>query len=231
MSERLIRLRLSAWMVQLLSSVLEKLPDQLGKKLVLPEKLLPADDADLHEAWRQSLLEQLDADFSFLRKTLVRLRSNGVADLNTASAEVFLRSVTAVRLSLQEGFLASLPAGDLQTDGINIETLPEQTQPAYACYLLLADIQGQVIAQIEQYENAPSAPLSEYPEGFFHSPPANGTQPQPPAENDTFADTEGTEGGENNPPADAADTARPKDADDTGTNPPQPPEDKPAPGE
>lgn len=169
--QRLIRLRLSAWMVQLVWSVLEKLPTELGKSLVLPESLLPADDEDLQQAWRQSLLEQLDSDLGFLRKTLARLRSNGVADLDARSAEIFLRSVTAVRLSLQRSALSGLPEPDLQTDSINIETLPEKSQPAYACYLLLADIQGQVIAQIEQYENAPSAPLPEYPQAPYDAPP------------------------------------------------------------
>lgn len=188
MSEQLIRLRLSAWMVQLLSAMLEKLSTQLGKRIILPEALLPADDEDLRDAWRQSLLEQLDADLSFLRKTLARLRTNGIADLNIASIEIFLRSTSAVRLSLKEVLLADLPESDLQTEGIYTETLPEEAQPAYACYVLLSNIQGQVIAQIEQYENAPSAPLSEYPEDFFHFSSAKGADAKSPTENDTPPD-------------------------------------------
>lgn len=150
MSQRLIRLRLSGWMVQLVQAVLERLPEQLGKTLLLPAELLPQDDEDLREAWQQSLLEQMEYDLSFLRKTLARLGSNGIADLDRQGAETFLRSVTAVRLALQRTALADLPDHDLQNDSINIETLPEPAQPAYACYLLLADIQGQVIAQLDQ---------------------------------------------------------------------------------
>lgn len=165
MNERLIRLRLSGWMVQLVWNVLQDLPEQLGKSLVLPEDLLPGDDADLRDAWLHSLLEQLDADLSLLRRILARLRSNGVADLEAADADAFLRSVSAVRLSLQGSALAELPDNDLQSDGINIETLPESVQPAYACYLLLADIQGQVIAQIDHNEGIRPAdePNSPHP--------------------------------------------------------------------
>lgn len=154
MSQRLIRLRLSGWMVQLVQAVLERLPEQLGKTLLLPAELLPQDDEDLREAWQQSLLEQMEYDLSFLRKTLARLGSNGIADLDRQGAETFLRSVTAVRLALQRTALADLPDHDLQNDSINIETLPEPAQPAYACYLLLADIQGQVIAQLDQNDQS-----------------------------------------------------------------------------
>lgn len=180
MSDRLIRLRLSAWMVQLVWTVLEQLPENPAECLALPAHLLPGDDEDLQEAWQQSLAEHLEDDLGLLRKIFARLRANGIADLDAEAAETFLRAATAVRLNLRRTALSDVPDHDLQTDATNVETLPEAAQPAYACYLLLVDIQGQVIAQIEQHENAPSAPLGDYPEGFFQPRPTTAAEPPLP---------------------------------------------------
>lgn len=187
MSDRLIRLRLSPWMVQLISTALEHFQAEADAFLTFSENALPADqDEELHSIWLQSLREQLQSDFGVLRKTLVRLRANGIADLDTQEAEAFLRTANAVRLNLQRDTLRMLSIEDLQSDTLCTDHLPASAQVAYACYTLLAEIQGQIIAQIELRENAPSMPPEAYPSDFS----SNGTDDNSQHADDNSRDTD-----------------------------------------
>ncbi|MGE9295110.1 MAG: hypothetical protein ACQKBV_02320 [Puniceicoccales bacterium] len=109
---------------------------------------VPEDDELLLEAWRDSLLEQLEEDVNALLELIGKFGPGETVHLTDAQADGALRAAAAIRLKIREVFLNGLPNQALETGNVDLARLsPDQHKP-YACYSFLAGFQEAICAQL-----------------------------------------------------------------------------------
>jgi len=106
-------------------------------------------DTDLVEAWVESLKEDLAQD----RQSLARLLNNpkfahGFIEVNENEAEYILRAITEIRLHIREAKLQSLTDVELETGNFTLPKKSQSAQSHYLAYLVLAEVQEGLIAEM-----------------------------------------------------------------------------------
>ena len=116
-----------------------------GERFVLPD----SGDEDLDLAWREGLIEEGRADrLSFSRLLERPALEFGRVEIPEDEAEEALRGMTELRLFLRERGLKSVTDEDLENGRIEIPKLTPEARTAYFGYLLLAEMQERLIAEI-----------------------------------------------------------------------------------
>jgi hypothetical protein len=107
-------------------------------------------DMDLRAVWQDELHVQLDDDLSELRK-LLAMREFGVRPvaLQESVAEAVLRACSAVRLKIQQSLLKSVGEAELESGGVNFQSLSLVEQQAYAVYAFLAGLQETLVGEMD----------------------------------------------------------------------------------
>ena len=108
----------------------------------------PTDD-DLVEAWEEGLAEEARSD----RNALARLLRNpkfayGRVEVETDEAEDLLRGLTELRLSIRLSSLAEVPDEVLESGGLVLEERNSSERIGYFAYLILAEVQENLIAAL-----------------------------------------------------------------------------------
>lgn len=116
-----------------------------GERFVLPD----SGDEDLDLAWREGLIEEGRADRLSLSRLLQRPGLElGRVEIPEDEADEALRGMTELRLHLREKGLESVNDEDLENGRIEIQELTPEARTAYLGYLLLAEMQERLIAEI-----------------------------------------------------------------------------------
>ena len=106
-------------------------------------------DDELKASWKEGLEEEGRAD----RLSLVRLFENpslktGLVEIPEEEAEEVLRSITDLRIFIREKNLESVSDEDLENGLVDIPRLGPLEGTAYLGYLLLAEVQERLIAEM-----------------------------------------------------------------------------------
>ena len=148
-----INIRVSHYFVESLSHLLERIAKTLRSELAISVRLVEQDE-DLTAAWEEGLLEQLQDD---CRKLMALFRGNQLGktavELDSDSADSILRAASAVRIRIRETFLNGLSEEDLEQGEVDFYSLEPDIQQTYACYVFLAGIQEQLVAQLEGFDD------------------------------------------------------------------------------
>ena len=116
-----------------------------GQRFAPPE----SGDKELDDAWREGLVEEGRADRLSLSRLLERpALESGSVEIPEDEAEEALRGMTELRLFLRERGLKSVTDEDLENGRIEIPKLTPEARTAYLGYLLLAEMQERLIAEI-----------------------------------------------------------------------------------
>jgi hypothetical protein len=113
---------------------------------------LPGDDPEIRSAWKAALAESAAAECAFLATALAGAKGNP-AVVTLAGEEAgwtMLRALSAVRLTLRETVLASVPDEDLESDrgGTTAAGLTSEQGHALACYDCFGLLQLALLAQL-----------------------------------------------------------------------------------
>ncbi len=116
-----------------------------GQRFAPPE----SGDEELDDAWREGLVDEGRADRLSLLRLLERPTLEfGRVEIPEDEAEEALRGMTELRLFLRERGLKSVTDEDLENGRIEIPKLTPEARTAYLGYLLLAEMQERLIAEI-----------------------------------------------------------------------------------
>lgn len=143
-----LALKISPFYVQALLDVIEPIEKRLRLQVAIDMNGAPDDDEILLEAWRDSLLEQLREDASYLVEVLNQMTPEHPVEFSEADAESALRAASAVRLKIREAFLSRFSEQALERDMIEADALrPEEHKP-FMCYSFLARFQEMLVVQL-----------------------------------------------------------------------------------
>lgn len=106
-------------------------------------------DQELADAWKNSLREDMVRD----RQSLARLLNNpkfchGYVELEEDAIELVLRAITELRLYIRESSLQSFSDSELESGDFSLSGKPKDCQTFYLAYLVLAEVQEGLIAEM-----------------------------------------------------------------------------------
>ncbi len=129
--------------------LIEELAEALKRELPVPYSS-PEPDPDLEEAWRSSLVQEVEQDLNCL---LIFLGKEGLGtrsvSLNEGEADAVLRACSAVRLKIRETFLSAISGEDMERGLVDMERLSPRERGPFACYLFLAALQDHLLSQMK----------------------------------------------------------------------------------
>ncbi|WP_309396617.1 hypothetical protein [Cerasicoccus maritimus] len=143
-----LAIKISPFYIQALLDVVEPIEKRFRLQLAVNMDGAPDDDEILLEAWRDSLLDQLREDSSYLIELLNQLLPEHPVELSEEDAESALRAASAVRLKIREAFLSRFTEYDLERDLVEPANLGPEEQKPYICYTFLARFQEMLIVQL-----------------------------------------------------------------------------------
>ncbi len=144
-----IEVKLSLSVVAPLLDLMKASGDVLEAQIAAPLTLEDI-DADFRAEWKAELLagqhEELralmglfDSDFFI----------NGVVAFDEDNAEIIVRACSALRLRLRRHDLDTLEDEQLESGGVELESLPEALQKPFMCYVFLGTIQELIIQHLD----------------------------------------------------------------------------------
>ena len=106
-------------------------------------------DSDLSESWKGSLKEDMSRD----RQSLARLLNDtkfkhGFVEVEEENAELVIRAITEIRLFIRKSCLGPFTDCELESGDFSLEEKPSEAQSYYLAYLVLAEVQEGLIAQM-----------------------------------------------------------------------------------
>ncbi|WP_309387696.1 hypothetical protein [Cerasicoccus frondis] len=143
-----LAIKISPFYIQALLDVVEPIEKRLRLQVAVNLDGAPDDDEILLEAWRDSLLEQLREDASYLIELLNQLSPERPLELSEEDAESALRAASAVRLKIREAFLNRFSEEALERDAVEVAMLSPEEQKPYACFTFLARFQEMLVVQL-----------------------------------------------------------------------------------
>lgn len=106
-------------------------------------------DVELMDAWAKSLREDLAQDRQRLAKLLNNPKlAHGYVEVDENELELVLRALTEIRLFIRKSCLESFSDEELETGEFILPKKPKDAQSYYLAYLVLAEIQEGLIAQV-----------------------------------------------------------------------------------
>lgn len=156
-----INLHISPYLAAPLQKILQASSNDLRQQLAIHLRGPEDADPDLVKAWRDGLLDSLQADISRFNALLGHILGTKPAlHVDEATAVHLMRATAALRLRLKEAFLQNISDEALETGSIEFHHFDPETQQQYAAYLVLAALQEQLIEQID-----PEAGEAALPDG------------------------------------------------------------------
>lgn len=145
-----IAIRVPPHFLQLQIRLIEELVAGLKHELPVPYSS-PEPDKDLEEAWRESLLQDVEQDLNCLLRILGK-KGLGTRPVSLEETEVdaILRACSAVRLKIREAYLEGIPEAELENGMVDPEKLAPREQGAFEGYLFLAALQDYLLSQLEE---------------------------------------------------------------------------------
>jgi hypothetical protein len=144
-----IEVKLSLTVVAPLLDLMKASADVLQAQIAAPLTLNDI-DADFREEWRAELLagqqEELQALMGLFDSDFF---VNAVVAFDEDNAETIVRACSALRLRLRRHDLRRLSDEQLESGGIEVESLPEPLRKPFMCYLFLATIQELIIQHLD----------------------------------------------------------------------------------
>lgn len=99
-------------------------------------------DADLAEAWKSSLRDDMNRDRDSFSSFLQNPKfAHGYVEIEEEEVDFILRAITEIRLFIRNHKLESFSDGELETGEFSLGKKSQQTQSYYLAYLILAEIQ------------------------------------------------------------------------------------------
>lgn len=144
-----IEVKLSLGVVAPLLDLMKASSDVLEAQIAAPLTLDDI-DADFRDEWKSELLagqqEELHALMGLFNSDFF---VNGVVAFDEDNAEIIVRACSALRLRLRRHDLNTLEDEQLESGGVELETLPEPLQKPYMCYVFLGTIQELIIQHLD----------------------------------------------------------------------------------
>jgi hypothetical protein len=144
-----IEVKLSLPVVAPLLDLMKASSDVLEAQIAAPITLDDI-DADFREEWRAELLagqqEELHALMGLFNSDFF---INGVVAFDEDNAEIIVRACSALRLRLRRHDLSVLEDEQLESGGVDLETLPAALQKPFMCYVFLGTIQELIIQHLD----------------------------------------------------------------------------------
>ncbi len=144
-----IEVKLSLGVVAPLLDLMKASSDVLEAQIAAPLALDDI-DADFREDWKAELLqgqqEELHALMGLFNSDFF---VNGVVAFDEGNAELIVRACSALRLRLRRHDLNTLEDEQLESGGLELESLPEPLQKPYMCYIFLGTIQELIIQHLD----------------------------------------------------------------------------------
>lgn len=142
MEENTIRVELNPFVTDVLRSQVHMMLDDLSPIIYVPEHILQ-EDLDMAAVWQRGLRESLQEDCQALLTMLEDdgIHDSGVATFSIENANQIMRSCSAIRIKIEETYLASIDNEELEQGDVDFDTLSEEAQKAYLTYSVLANLQ------------------------------------------------------------------------------------------
>jgi hypothetical protein len=144
-----IEVKLSLPVVAPLLDLMKASSDVLQAQIAAPLTLDDI-DADFRDEWRAELLAGQQEELSALMGLFDSdFFVNAVVAFDEDNAEIIVRACSALRLRLRRHDLRRLNDEQLESGGIDVDTLPEPLRKPFMCYLFLATIQELIIQHLD----------------------------------------------------------------------------------
>jgi hypothetical protein len=144
-----IEVKLSLPVVAPLLDLMKAASDVLEAQVAAPLTLEDI-DADFREEWRAELLRGQHEELHALMGLFDReFFINGVVAFDEDNAETIVRACSALRLRLRRAELRTLADEQLESGGVEIETLAEVMQKPFMCYVFLGTIQELILQHLD----------------------------------------------------------------------------------
>jgi hypothetical protein len=144
-----IEVKLSLSVVAPLLDLMKASSDVLEAQIAAPLTLDDI-DADFRDEWKAELLEGQQEELHALMGLFNSdFFVNGVVAFDEDNAEIIVRACSALRLRLRRHDLKTLEDEQLESGGIELESLPEPLQKPYMCYIFLGTIQELIIQHLD----------------------------------------------------------------------------------
>ncbi len=158
-----IEVKLSLSVVAPLLDLMKASSDVLEAQIAAPLTLDDI-DADFRDDWKAELLqgqqEELHALMGLFDSDFF---VNGVVAFDEDNAEIIVRACSALRLRLRRHDLKVLGDEQLESGGVELESLPAPLQKPYMCYVFLGTIQELIIQHLDAaILRGPSEPGVEF---------------------------------------------------------------------
>jgi hypothetical protein len=144
-----IEVKLSLSVVAPLLDLMKASSDVLKAQIAAPLSLEDI-DADFRAEWKAELLagqeEELHALMGLFNSDFF---INGVVAFDADNAEIIVRACSALRLRLWRHDLKTLEDEQLESGGVELESLTEPLQKPYMCYVFLGTIQELIIQHLD----------------------------------------------------------------------------------
>jgi hypothetical protein len=144
-----IEVKLSLGVVAPLLDLMKASSDVLEAQIAAPLALDDI-DVDFRDEWKAELLagqqEELHALMGLFNSDFF---VNGVVAFDEDNAEIIVRACSALRLRLRRHDLKVLEDEQLESGGVELESLPEPLQKPYMCYVFLGTIQELIIQHLD----------------------------------------------------------------------------------
>ncbi len=144
-----IEVKLSLPVVAPLLDLMKASSDVLQAQIAAPLTLEDI-DADFRDEWRAELLAGQQEELSALMGLFDSdFFVNAVVAFDEDNAEIIVRACSALRLRLRRHDLRRLNDEQLESGGVDADTLPERLRKPFMCYLFLATIQELIIQHLD----------------------------------------------------------------------------------
>ena len=144
-----IEVKLSLSVVAPLLDLMKASSDVLEAQIAAPLTLEDI-DADFRDEWKAELLagqhEELHALMGLFDSDFF---VNGVVAFDEDNAEIIVRACSALRLRLRRHDLKILGDEQLESGGVELESLPDALQKPFMCYVFLGTIQELIIQHLD----------------------------------------------------------------------------------
>lgn len=144
-----IEVKLSLSVVAPLLDLMKASGDVLEAQIAAPLTLEDI-DADFRDEWKAELLagqhEELHALMGLFNSDFF---INGVVAFDEDNAEIIVRACSALRLRLRRHDLKTLGDEQLESGGVELESLSEALQKPFMCYVFLGTIQELIIQHLD----------------------------------------------------------------------------------
>jgi len=144
-----IEVRLSLQAVQPLLEVLRSAGNSLRDSLAAAP-LVAGLEPEFRDAWNAELLASQNSEVRALIGMFdSEFEKTGVIGFDEENAEAIVRASAALRLQLRARYFSEISDESLETDDIELETLPVGERKAYLAYLFLRTVQDLVIQHLD----------------------------------------------------------------------------------